>query len=416
MDYSTVRKIFFACFKIDTAIDEQVPVLTVANDNSRSLFHKGKYYSPLIDTLEDDLAAEGVDCISVARIISTIKGDLSYGKVYSPEGGFARALVQKRLLGIFSRNGYAYSRMEESVWGRILDATKARKVVGIQPSRELCVACHKRGVWVADLQHGVIADMHPWYGESFRSGEPIEYLPSAFLCWDYGSARVIKKWAHGMGIGTKVIGHPWLARFAKQSREDRLVDELSESYHREAAGSGKERTILVSLSWGEADIPNGFIAEGLLQAIRKSAHVYRWLIRLHPNQLRGFAKHEAARFTEFFRKNLSGCAEWESATFAPLPVILKNADLHISWSSSVCIEASQMGIKSALLNPKLRLEGSPAGEYFGYHQERGMVELIPETDAEILTWIERNIGSKQAPGNFEDFDAAYRELIEFLSK
>lgn len=411
MDYKTLRKIFFDCFKIDVPVDGSAQVLTVANDNSRSVLHAGKFYSPLIDTVEDDLASKGVRCISISRIASTIKGELSYGNVYAPDGGFARALLQKRLAGLFARDRYPYSRWEQGVWAKILDRTGAKKVVGIQPSRELCVACHDRGVWVADLQHGVISDEHPWYGEAFRGNEPRQYLPDAFLCWDEGSARVISKWACRSDITTRVIGHPWFARFAN-AKGDALVEELTRKYQQPISESNRPQ-ILISLSWGERDIPNGFLADSLLGAIRRSAQDYSWFIRLHPNQMRGFARDESARFQDFFRQNLLGCAEWESATYAPLPVVLRRTDLHISWSSSVCIEASLMGIKSALLSPHLR-QGGSASAYFSYQREKGMVDLVEPAEDEILAWIERNKSSRQAPEVFDNLRPSYGSLIDFL--
>jgi hypothetical protein len=389
-------------------------VVTVAHDNDRSLLHDGRYYSPLINTMEDDLARRGTECVSVARIISRIKGPLSHGRVFSPEGRFARALVTKRLKGRFGKVDYPYSRMEESVWGDILDQTGAKKVFGIQPSRELCVAGRKRGVWVADVQHGVISESHPWYGERFRGRDPVEHLPHAFLCWDYGSERVISKWAQPKGIGTIVTGNRWVARFLHRDRHDTLVNKLFDRFEAETSKAPDRPTILVSLSWGDINIPNGFMVDALRNVIRSTGDRYQWRVRLHPNQIKGFATHEGRRFTAWQRENLDGHVEWELTTRSALPVILKSTDLHISWNSSVSIEAAQMGIRSALLDPRLR---SPAlkGDYYEYYRDNGMIELVEETEPSVHAWIERNIASKKSPENFDQFDQAYRDLLQFLS-
>ncbi|MEX0142998.1 hypothetical protein D3C87_552650 [compost metagenome] len=414
MDYAIIKKIMLDCFKIEKIRYDEVPVLTVAHDNDRSLLHKGKYYSPLIDTMEDDLAQRGVACISVARIISTVKGELSYARVYSPEGAFARALVVKRLLAKFTRAAYPYSAMEERIWGDILDQTKAKKVFGIQPSRELCVACHKRGVWVADVQHGVIAETHPWYGASFRAADPIEYLPNAFLCWDEGSAEVIREWAAPKGVATNVIGNRWLARFTRPAANDALVRELSADYQLRTVRD-ERKTVMMSLSWGCTNIPNGFIGEELEQVIRKTASTYRWLLRLHPNQIQGFATHEGPNFIKYFDQSLRGYAEWELATRAPLPVVLRDIDLHVSWNSSVCIEAAQVGIKSALLDPNLRADESK-GDYYSYYKKAGLVELISESEASLTAWLAHNIDSKRPAESFDAFDERYVQLLDFLAK
>lgn len=414
MDYSIVRKIFFDCFKLDTIDYESAEVLTIAHDTDRSFLHNGKYHSPLVDTTQDDLEARGAHCVSIARIISTIKGEISHGNARSPEGRFARALITKRLAGLFSRGEYPFSKMEESIWGEILDVTGARKVIGMQPSRELCAAAHKRDVWVADIQHGVIAEQHPWYGEEFRACEPREQLPDAFLCWDRGSERVTKVWAEARGIATIPIGNRWLARFLRPSKNDELANTALAQFAAEtAAWPYRRKTILVSLSWNEYTIPNGFIIDALESVIRKTSGEFRWLIRMHPNQLKGFATQEKAKFLKYFDTSLKGHAEWEPATKYPLPVVLRSTDMHISWSSSVCIEAAQSGVKSALMDARLR---SPIYDrYYEYYRGIGMVELIEASESALVGWILRNSGSRRQPEDYSVFDREYQRILEFLA-
>jgi hypothetical protein len=414
MDYAIIKKILLDCLKIDSQTYPHAPVLTVAHDNDRSLSYKGKYYSPLINTMEDDLAKLDIHCISVARIISTIKGELSHGRVFSPEGQFARSLVKKRLKGIFFRGRYPFSASEERIWADILDKTGARMVFGIQPSRELCVACHKRGIWVADVQHGVIADTHPWYGQAFRSSDPVEYLPSAFLCWDHGSNEVIDKWARNKGVKTHVIGNRWLARFLKRENDDHLVRELCEVYERDNPSDLTKKTILVSLSWGDTNIENKFITAGLEKTIKSTSNRFRWILRLHPNQVKGFASDEGPKFIEYFNAHLSEHATWEAATRAPLPAVLQSVDLHISWNSSVSIEASQIGIKTALLDPRLR-DPNQRADYYGYYRKMGLIDLIPETADQISNWIEQNLDSKKNIESYRGFDIEYENLLKFIA-
>jgi hypothetical protein len=414
MDYKIVKKVLLDCFRFDIEDYPQSRVLTVAHDNDRSLMYRGKYYSPLIDTMEDDLAKSGVRCVSVARIISTIKGDVSYGKVVSPEGGFARSLIAKRLKGFIFRNEYPYSISEERVWGRILDKTGAKKVFGIQPSRELCRACHKRGIWVADVQHGVIADTHPWYGQAFRAPDNSDVLPSAFLCWDAGSKAIIDKWAQDKKITTHIIGNRWLARFVRRDDADAMVRSLCEAYENHIPAINDRKTILVSLSWGNTNIENGFLPEGLETVIKKTANRFRWLIRLHPNQIKGFASDEAPRFVSYFNNKLAGCAEWDATTSSPLPVVLQEVDLHISWNSSVSIEAAQLGIKSALLDPRLRDSGEWS-DYYGHYREAGLINLEPEEEPAIIGWIERNLDSKAKEEDFNVFDTEYHKILKFIA-
>jgi hypothetical protein len=271
MDASIARKILRDSLRTDRIAYPPVRVLTTAHDNDRSLLLDGKWYSPLVDTIEDDLKTRSVSCASIARIISRIKGERAYGHVLSPEGAFARALVMKRLAGFFVRGRYCYSHSEEEIWAKILRQTGAKFALGIQPSREMCAACHKLGVWVADVQHGVIGDSHPWYGHVFRSPDPVEWLPDAFLCWDHGSAEVLQRWTAPKGIDTVVTGNRWLRRFLYPQTGDRLVNGLRADFEASGTKNDGRPTVLVALSWGDTNIPNGFMVDELLHVIQTTA-------------------------------------------------------------------------------------------------------------------------------------------------
>lgn len=414
MDYSIVRKIARDCLRWDRVDYPRTNVLSVAHDPDRSLLHEGRFYSPQIDTIEDDLRARGVECVSIARVSSRIKGESAYGRVYSPEGAFARALLSKRIGAALNRgSAYPYSYHEEKVWADILDRTGTRKVFGIQPSRELCVAARRRGIWVADVQHGVISHSHPWYGERFRGHDPVEYAPHAFLCWSEASRKTIGPWAHAKGVETVVTGNRWVARFMPSREPDPLARQLLEAYQRRGLNPQRKPSILVALSWGEVNIPNGFMADALSEVIRATKDRFYWSVRLHPNQLNGFATHEVGRFRDFFRQTLEGYVEWEVASRSALPVVLRNTDLHICWNSSVSIEASQMGVRSAMLDPRLRSPEQLA-DYHADLRDGGMVTLLEPEPAEIMRWIEANIGRKAPLANFSEYDAAYARVIDGL--
>jgi hypothetical protein len=412
--FDIIRKIARDAFRIDNVEYEPADVLTVAHDNDRSYVYDGRHYSPLIDTLEDDLRKKRLKCLSVARIISVIKGDLAYGDVRSPEGAFARALIQKRLKALLFPAHYPYSFKEERIWARVLDETGARSVIAIQPSRELCKACHERGIWVADMQHGVIADTHPWYGKSFRSKDPVNQLPSAFLCWDEGSADVIRSWARD-AIDVQVIGNRWLNRFLHPQKDDTLVSSVLRESLTDVNGSDDRPKILVSLSWGDKDIPNGFIADALEAAIRSTSDDYRWLIRLHPNQLVGFATHEGPLFQTYYNERLKGHAEWQWVTSAPLPFVLGQVDAHISWWSSVSIEASLAGLKTALLSPRLR-EGESHADYYGYFRSIGSIDLVQAKPDEIRAWLKENLSRPRNPRIIAAADEAYGALLAAIAE
>ena len=413
MDWKIVRKIARDAIRHDRVTYARCHVLTTAHDNDRSfVLPDGRHYSPLIDTLEDRLAGHGVTTLSVARIISTIKGPSAYAHVVSPEGAFARALLTKRVRAVWNRSEYAYSRAEERIWGDILDRTGAKKVVGIMPSRELCVAARKRGVWVADMQHGVIAESHPWYGERFRSAERPEFLPHAFLVWDPGSAEVLD-WTRTHGTEVRIVGNVWVSRFLRRCPSDPIVAPLQESAARTFARNGK-RNILASLSWAEYNIPNGLISDELVEVIRTTQDRYNWFLRLHPNQLKGFATDDSVRFFRYFAQELEGYATWEPATYSALPLVLDHMDMHVTWSSSVCIEAAHFGIRSCLLNPRMAVTGE-VSDYYSYYKAQGMIDSVRNTPETIHSWLQANESIERVAENYDRYDHEFDTLVDFLS-
>lgn len=417
MDLRLVVKIIGDLFRLDSIVVPKADILTFACDNDRYMEYEGKKYSPLINTIEDELARYGLSTVSITRLQSRIKGPLSHGKVFSPEGGFARALLTKRLKGLFlSKKTYPYSFLEERVWEKILRQSEAKVVIGINPSRELCSVCHRLGVWVADIQHGVISASHPWYGENFRDKDPRDWIPDAFYCWDESSANAIGAWANKKGVQTVVIGNPWLNRFIEKDPDDKLLVNLSKKY--KSLNDGRPN-ILLTFSWGCYNIPNEFIDEPLEKFILDTYRKYNWIIRLHPNQLQGFATDSGHRFVKYYKNSLSHTKiDWIKASAMPLPLLISNAQVHVSWNSSVCLEAAFMGVRSLLLDPELLPGGSLENNYNDLVAAGYADKLSPSYEV-IKKWVEDNLNRKMAPyekNNLENYQHIVQDLVKRAKK
>ena len=413
MEWQIVRKIIRDLMRVDHVAFPRAHLLTTAHDNDRHILLDGKHYSPLIDSLEDPVKARGLRAVSVARIASAIRGERAWADVRSPEGAFARALVAKRLHGLIGPRGvYPYSRMEERIWGHVLDETGAKRVVGIQPSRELCVAARARGAWVADMQHGVIAQTHPWYGRAFRAHEPTEYLPHAFLVWDPGSAEVLQEWMAPHGVVARIVGNPWISRFLGNRPEDPVVAQLRRNAGNAFPRSGRHN-VLVSLSWAEYNIANGIMTPELEAVIRGTQDRFAWHLRLHPNMIRGFATHEGERFWTFFDERLKGLAEWKAATDHPLPLVLSEMDLHVTWSSSVCIEAAHAGIRTCLLDPRNK-PGAERDDYYHYYIRTGAVDLVQNDELAIRAWLDAHRLESRHPEDYAAYDREFDAVVDFI--
>jgi hypothetical protein len=111
---------------------------------------------------------------------------------------------------------------------------------------------------------------------------------------------------------------------------------------------------------------------------------------------------------------LDGYVEWERVTKAALPLLLSQVNLHISWNSSVAIEASQAGVPSALLDPRLRGDGERS-DYYSYYKQQGMIELLEVKESTILNWLHRNSRRDLQPEDFGSYDAAYEKIVATIA-
>lgn len=412
MDWKVVRKVLLDLFRVDNIDYPKCDVLTFACDNDRYIDLRGKKYSPLINTVEDALAEHGVTTTSITRIASVVKGEKSHGRVFSPEGAFARAMVSKRIKGkVFRSEKYPFSHKEKRVWERVVDQTEPRAVIGINPSRELCAVCKERGIWVADLQHGVIADTHPWYGANFRGSDPSQWAPDAFLVWDQGSAEVLEKWAPAAGAEIYLIGNPWVDRFRRKSDVDEVYCDLVKRFPLPENG---KPNVLVSLTWFSYGIPNGHIHPALEQFILENIDVYNWYFRLHPNQLQGFATEEGRDFFKYFSATFPAeKIDWKLASAMPLPLLLSRTNIHVTWSSSVCMEAASFGIESLVMDPEF-LPGGKRQDYYSYLADQGFIcKISPEYEF-INKWFESRPVEQKTP--ITDYSKNFTQLISAIAQ
>lgn len=397
---------------------KKTEILLVRHDADCGFEFERKKYSQLLDSLQDELMQRDMHSISIASPYSVFSGSQTYSNAINFNGAFARAALFSKLenilLKFLLREKPIVNECRVSVWTFILTACQAKIVLAIQPDASLCKACHQLGVWVADVQHGVIAKENPWYGESFRKNSPKETLPDAFFCWDNRSVDVISNWTAKKNIAAYVIGNPWFIRFQNKNPYDRLVQSFSNEINKYL---NERPTILVSLQWGFKKQKNDLICSYILpkalkKVISQTSNLYNWVIRLHPVQLERVEKKRIYRYIKnnFNREILNHCIELSKF---PLPLILPVIDLHITYHSAVTIEAAWFGVPTALLNPELGKNRSYEN-IFIKERKHGIASLVPCDKHAIENWIAKTLIT---PTKFEvtkiDSSAYYHILDSF---
>lgn len=397
--------------RADWASLTKADILAVRHDDHCGQLIDGKYYSPMIDSLLDEVKEAPV--LTVASPYSHRIGAASHRYALGFNGAFARELLVKRLRSMVRM------RSDESdidTWRRIVAAVRPKYVIGIQPHAALCRACHEIGVVVFDMQHGYIGPNHPGYGESFQIVRDRTEMADCILCWDEDSAASIRGWTSRKGIEVRVIGNPWINKFVMRDERDKVIRSL-EAQRRTTRSAGARPRILVSLQWGLDDpalTPDQALFEGqfmpiaLETVIRDTREQYEWILRPHPIQylnpsvLKKLREHTENRF---------GCSVTISEN-DPLPFVLSYADLHITYNSSVVIEAELFGVPTALLDPQIN-GGLWAGYYAG-QIKRGLATLLPCESRAIEEWIHESRASSAKATRCASVPPAYSEFLRLL--
>ncbi len=397
---------------------EHCDVLLVRGDGNCGFTYKGKAYAPLHDSIGDLFTMRGFTVRTVAQPYSKFIGNHSYSSALS----YNRYAFVIGILKRFVRFVYGKVYSEEwankrrtHFWCRILEKANPRCVIGRQPYAGLCRAGKMKAIPVYDLQHGVIADEHPWYGEKYRINSLSRDLPDGFLCWDVQTATVLKKWAPQKGIDVRVIGNPWFSRFLSANGNDHLVHEARNNTK---IFSDKRPVILVSLGWGMNNIYkysgfNGVMVDALEKTILETADSYNWILRLHPVQINGPEKKLVNNYLMRTFGHLAS-VEWRLCSALPLPLVLQQVDLHISDSSTVVVEAGWMGIHSALLNIHI----CPGGIYENYYRHErnlGIVSILKQDTNIIKQWIKDTLSKGRARSTLNETGNALDTFIEEIS-
>lgn len=367
----------------DTNNIPSVDVLLICHDADRGFEFNGKKYSQILDSINERLVAEGLSTITIASPFSQFFGDSAFGNVWAINGMMARAYLIRKICRLVR---WPKSNRKDQVvdaWLNILKKTKPRRILGIQPSRELCIAAKKSGIWIADVQHGIIAD-DGYYGLKNRIYYNDYGWPNALLAWGEESARWINCESTGMVDGL-AIGNPWHLRFIYPRESDSLVGQFKHSF----LPSSFKRPILITLTWGMEHYgvyPEIGIPQALIDVIQNNDLPYTWWIRIHPVQLNSSNSDHTINILRRLFGNCSNVS-WEECTKQPLPLVLSHASLHITMMSATTIEAEWYGVKTALLYEDENLLRT----YLGSQISRGAAQAVPPESGAIIDWIKSSL-------------------------
>lgn len=352
----------------------------------------GEWYSPLLGTMHYTLSSQGESVEVVLRPYVLKRTSSFSGNPVTYNRYHALTLATRMVGRLFPRFRKIAEHRDAAIWDKIIEKSKAKKIIAIMPSSVICRAARRAGIEIYDLQHGVINEQHPWYGEEFRRNTPVADLPTGYLVWDGDSASVIDCWARKLGVKVCVVGHPWLSRFMKSENGDPVIDY---AFRNIPKFLNDLPCILVTLQWGMETLSSGSRHDGvfpcgLREVIAETVGKYNWMVRLHPVQIHG---KESAKVLAYLKRNFHSLenVEWDKSSSSMLPALLSFSALHITFNSSVVIEAAVMGVKSAILDSEVKV-GGRHDAYFRRERDIEMAEVVENDGRKLSDWIKKRVG------------------------
>jgi hypothetical protein len=210
---------------------------------------------------------------------------------------------------------------QSELFESFLRITKAKRVLVVCyydfKSLALTWAANKRGIPAMDLQHGVQGPRHLAYSK--WPSVTNYFVPSHFWVWDEYSAHTIAEWK-------------------------RDADNILLGCNRWFMDRVKEKTSNILLFTAQPlDEP---IPSLLIDAIRSYQGIRQWYIRLHPYQMQQLPQFEK-RFRD---EGLLEKVNIRDASTKPLTEVLSMTHLHMTYFSSVAVEAAYYNIPTIFLD------------------------------------------------------------------
>lgn len=338
-------------------------VLLYCHDNDRGLNLNKKAYSPLIDSVRDELIKKGLKCSSISAPWSNLGFEKTHGNSCVLNRLFLICRVINLILEILKIkkiNPYDF----------IFNKTEPKVVIGIGLPSDLCISSKSNNILDVELLHGIGYTFVPW-GWSSKAKE---MLPSVILALDDISEDTFKQ-LETKGVVVKKVQHPFLKRFFAKK-----ADIPTEWTYDKFVNTSK-KNILVSLTWGYAGdhgsmdcfsgiLPNGLFYDDLELIIAKRKDII-WHFRFHPVQMRSDVGKSQMEFMRNFEKKYPNII-WKESSLVPLPSIARFCDGNITMSSMSCYDVASLGLKSLVLCPTTRGNGI-YGKYFQDLVDEGYV-------------------------------------------
>ncbi len=346
-------------------------VICFCHDVDRSISFRGSAYSPLIDSVREDLEKRGLVCLSISHAWSVLTDEKGFGFPIAINRTLISRKIAKYIIKFLHLNTFFNVK---NVYDFIFEKTKAKLIITIGSPDELSLSARLNNVFHVELLHGMGYSTIPWGWDTKET----KFLPQGILALDkvsYNTFSILDS----KGIATKLIPHPFLKRFFNQNNEQIPNEWIPKEKH----NSQWKKEILVSLQWAYAGdhgpyieyeniLQNGLFYEEIEQIVKVEKDIL-FRFRFHPVQLKNKKYKFLIQFMDDFVAKYPN-TEWKESSFLPYPSIIKNCDGNISMSSMSCYDAAAFGVNSFMLCPTILLGGIYEDWYLDLEKEGYLIK------------------------------------------
>jgi hypothetical protein len=351
------------------------------NDDDRSATVNNVKYSPIIDSIRDDLIRRDYSCLSIAKPGSIIT-KVAYGRVYSVFS-LANVLLYF-LLKIVDKIARKKLRLsiyyEKSVYLRLLKTSKPSMVIGIQVSKQLVSACNSLNIPVVDVLHGYGVTLKHWhYGSDAMRDLPQNEVCSDYIALDKLSQKYIEK--------SLKMAHKNASVWSIQSP----VLDSNRPFHVENMPYIKNtysKVVCITLQWGieryESRYPHtdGELHPKILEVIKNpKLNNVLFIIKPHP------VINEDIRVLKMLEKGTLKFHNVVIDSTSSLYSIFHYTDVHITIFSTAVREAAIMGISSLIFSTDEQMFAGKNGKFKPEIENKIAIRVGNESTDKIVNII-----------------------------
>ena len=371
-----------------------VDILYLCHDNSRSILLDGKYYSPLIDSI--NIKLKNYSNYTLALPFSKYSGNKAYGNTINLNFYIIISLL-KRVV-IYRSRSLKNINHDPLIkfYIKLYKKLKLKIIIGIQPSIEMCIAAKISKIKIIDVQHGIIStdETNGYYSPGKRFHTKNTGWPNYIFCRNKQSFNEVLKlnnYTKPLLIGN--LNKSFYENFQPNIVENNLFKT-------------KRKTILftfqpiyASESYSNDNLHHNIVFPTVLLNLILNSK-YNFIIKLHPTQIRNnnLLKIHMKALSMLFSK-------YDNVDFIvnnqkPLEYSLVNSDLHITYNSASLFDALDYGLKTILLDDNL----AKLYEFFGELMDSSYVIVDPSLENDFSKYFnKKNHQEASIDFDFEDF-------------